>query len=105
MNFSVTIFVVGFYDPRLPPVSVISRTVMTTRKARNVASSGPTHSVAPSLLAVPQSTTSGRRAGNVTWLSGVRSAIVLAAEHSPRELELDWWSSDSKLGTLRDGAR
>ena len=47
----------------------------------------------------------GRRAGHVIWPSGVRSAIVVAAEHSPREPELDWWSSDSKGGTLRDGAR
>ena len=57
-----------------------------------------------SLLAVPQSTTSGRRAGHLIWPSGVRSAIVVAAEHSPREPELDWWSSASKVGTLRDGA-
>ena len=38
------------------------------------------------------------------YASGVRSAIVVASEHSPKELELDWWSSDSKLGTLGDGA-
>jgi len=36
--------------------------------------------------------------------SGVRSDIVVTAEYSPREPEIGWWSSDSKLGTLGDGA-
>ena len=38
------------------------------------------------------------------YASGVRSAIVVASEHSPREPELDWLRSNSNLDTLGDGA-
>ena len=68
----------------------------------------PSHTIAdqlPEYESVGTRNLAGRRAGHVIWPSGVRSAIVVAAEHSPRKPELDWWSSDSKGGTLRDGAR
>ncbi|TEU13704.1 MAG: hypothetical protein E3J21_18000 [Anaerolineales bacterium] len=67
----------------------------------------PSHTIAdqlPEYESVGTRNLAARRAGHVIWPSGVRSAIVVAAEHSPREPEIDWWSSDSKGGTLRDGA-
>ena len=46
-----------------------------------------------------------RRAGLVIQPSSVISALVDAVEHSPWEPVVDWLSSNSKVGTLRDGAR
>ncbi len=67
----------------------------------------PSHTIADQLQeyeSVGTRDLAGRRPGHVICPSGLKSAIVAAAEHSPMEPELDWWISESKVDTLRDGA-